>query len=246
MAIPPLRQALEQHRVGYVVAVPRTERISLPRGPATVAELAVLTHACAWQRRSVGDGAEGRRFYDWALIDAEMCDGGYRWVLMRRNRTTGELAFYRCYAPEAVPLQRLVTVAGRRWTVEEGFGQGKGLAGLDEHQVRSWTSWHRWSLFAMWAHAFDGGHGRHRRPPDSVYGGVDRADLQRDRPSTQRSVPHRARYRARVGLVAVQSLSPSQRPVAPLPQTNHPRTMTNQIYNWSIRGISGDRVEDST
>jgi hypothetical protein len=31
---------------------------------------------------------------------------------------------------------------------------GKGLAGLDEHQVRRWTSWQRWTVFAMLAHAW--------------------------------------------------------------------------------------------
>jgi hypothetical protein len=39
-------------------------------------------------------------------------------------------------------------------TVEETFQSGKGLAGLDEHQVRRWTSWHRWVTLAMLAHAF--------------------------------------------------------------------------------------------
>jgi hypothetical protein len=29
----------------------------------------------------------------------------------------------------------------------------RGLAGLDEHQVRCWTSWRRWTLLAMIAHA---------------------------------------------------------------------------------------------
>ena len=62
-------------------------------------------------------------------------------------------AFYRCYAPEVVPLRALVRVAGRRWTVEESFQTGKGLAGLDEHQVRRWTSWRRWTLLAMIGHA---------------------------------------------------------------------------------------------
>jgi len=38
-------------------------------------------------------------------------------------------------------------------TVEESFQAGKGLAGLDEHQVRRWTSWRRWTLLAMVAHA---------------------------------------------------------------------------------------------
>jgi len=74
-------------------------------------------------------------------------------LLVRRHRTTGELAFYRCYSPHVVPLRELVRVAGRRWTVEESFPAGKGLAGLDEHQVRRWTSWRRWTLLAMIAHA---------------------------------------------------------------------------------------------
>jgi hypothetical protein len=30
----------------------------------------------------------------------------------------------------------------------------KGLIGLDQHQVRRWRSWHRWSTLAMRAHAF--------------------------------------------------------------------------------------------
>ena len=52
-----------------------------------------------------------------------------------------------------MPLRELVRVAGRRWTIEESFQAGKGLAGLDEHQVRRWTSWQRWTLLAMLAHA---------------------------------------------------------------------------------------------
>ena len=44
--------------------------------------------------------------------------------------------------------------AGRRWTVEENFQAGKGLTGLDEHQVRRWTSWYRWATLTMLAAAF--------------------------------------------------------------------------------------------
>jgi hypothetical protein len=47
-----------------------------------------------------------------------------------------------------------VRVAGWRWKVEESFQTGKGLTGLDEHQVRTWTSWYRWITLAMLAHAF--------------------------------------------------------------------------------------------
>jgi hypothetical protein len=45
----------------------------------------------------------------------------------------------------------LITVAGRRCTIEEPFQAGKGLAGLDEHEVRRWTLWRRWTLLAMLA-----------------------------------------------------------------------------------------------
>ncbi|WP_408996995.1 hypothetical protein [Streptomyces ipomoeae] len=38
--------------------------------------------------------------------------------------------------------------------MEETFQSGKGLAGLDEHQVRLYASWSRWVTLAMLAHAF--------------------------------------------------------------------------------------------
>jgi SRSO17 transposase len=45
-------------------------------------------------------------------------------------------------------------VAGTRWRVEEALQAGKGLCGLDEHQVRRWRSWYRWVTLAMLAYAF--------------------------------------------------------------------------------------------
>jgi hypothetical protein len=116
--------------------------------------------ARAWQCISAGKGAKGHRYYDWAFIrldDRDPAPGGQagqRWLLVRRNRKTGELAFSRCFMPHPVPLATLVRVAGRRWTIEERFQTGKGLCGLDAHQVRRWRSWYRWTTLAMLAHAF--------------------------------------------------------------------------------------------
>jgi hypothetical protein len=53
-----------------------------------------------------------------------------------------------------MPLAQLVKVAGSRWKVEDGFAGGKELAALDEHQVRTWASWHRWTILALLACAF--------------------------------------------------------------------------------------------
>jgi hypothetical protein len=112
----------------------------------------------------VRQGRQGHRLYDWAFIRLDRDDAapggapgdqaGQHWLLVRRNHKTGELAFYRCWMPRPVPLATLVRVAGIRWTVEERFQTGKGLVGLDQHQVRRWRSWYRWVTLAMLAHAF--------------------------------------------------------------------------------------------
>jgi hypothetical protein len=70
-------------------------------------------------------------------------------ILIRRNTTTGELAFYRCWSPQPVSLAALIRLAGIRWTVEESFQAAKGQVGLDQHQVRRWNSWHRFTTLAM-------------------------------------------------------------------------------------------------
>ena len=162
-ADPDLRAALEGRRVGYVLAIAGNRRLPTAAGLVRADALAAALPRRAWQRLSAGPGAKGQRYYDWAWLDlpapnpaSSGTDGsgpGCWWLLIRRSRRTGELAFYRCYHPIPVRLAVLVAVAGRRWTVEENFQGGKGLAGLDEHQVRRWLPWRRWTLLAMLAHA---------------------------------------------------------------------------------------------
>ncbi|MFD9030777.1 IS701 family transposase [Streptomyces sp. NPDC059567] len=151
---PHLRTALEGREVGYVLAVACDHQITTHAGKFRADALVKKLPKRAWQKLSAGAGAKGHTFYDWALADIADDRPGHRHLLVRRNRRTGELAFYRCYSAARVPLSTLVKVAGRRWTVEETFQSSKGLAGLDEHQVRRWTSWHRWVTLAMLAHAF--------------------------------------------------------------------------------------------
>ncbi|WP_410818089.1 IS701 family transposase [Micromonospora sp. 050-3] len=131
--------------------------------------LAAGLPATAWQRVSAGRGAKGHRYYDWsftALPHAPDAHGGHHWLLIRRNRRNGELAFYRCWSPEPVPLRNLVLVAGRRWEIEESFQAAKTGSGLVQHQNRRWTSWHRWTTLAILAHAFLAAATNHRSRPD--------------------------------------------------------------------------------
>lgn len=152
-----LRAELEGRGVGYVLAVACDHHVPTATGSQRADHLVARLPKRAWQRLSAGKGAKGHRFYDWAWITiAGTGDtpAGYRWLLARRNRRTGELAYYRCFSPDQVPLGTLVRVAGRRWTIEESFQTSKGQTGLDQHQVRTWTSWYRWTTLVLLAHLF--------------------------------------------------------------------------------------------
>jgi SRSO17 transposase len=151
-ADPGLRADLEARQVGYVLAIGCDRRVPTAAGPMRADVLAARLPHRAWQRLSVGPGAKGQRYYDWAWVDLTAASG-HHWLLVRRHPRHGELAFYRCYCPTAVRFGDLVRVAGRRWTIEESFQAAKGLAGLDDHQVRRWLAWRRWTLLAMLAHA---------------------------------------------------------------------------------------------
>ncbi len=151
-ADPGLRADLEDRRVGYVLAIGCDRRVPTAAGPMRADALAASLPKRAWQRLSAGPRAKGQRYYDWAWVTL-IAQTGHHWLLIRRHPRHGELAFYRCYCPILVPLGELVRVAGRRWTIEESFQAAKGLAGLDEHQVRRWLARRRWTLLAMLAHA---------------------------------------------------------------------------------------------
>ena len=158
-ADPQLRRTVRRLGLGYVLGVAANRRVPTHAGPMRVDELPALLPATAWHIYSAGRGSKGPRYYSWAWIALHPEDdndpaSGRHHLLIRRNDATGELAYLRCYSPKPVPLRVLVRVAGQRWRVEESFQAAKGLTGLDQHQVRRWTSWHRWTTLAMLAHAF--------------------------------------------------------------------------------------------
>jgi SRSO17 transposase len=157
---PALRGWLEVRGVSYVLAVKCTELLEVPSRSGVVrtsaGQLGAAVPAEQWITCSAGHGAKGRRLYDWIRVElaAPATAGMARWLLVRRSRSDGELAFYACYGPAATPMIGLVRVAGIRWAVEEGFEQGKGEVGLDHYEVRKWPGWYRHITLALLAHAF--------------------------------------------------------------------------------------------
>jgi len=156
-ADPMLRAAIRGHRLGYVLAIAANRHVPTPAGKIRVDRLPAMLPRRAWQKHSAGAGSHGPRYYSWAWVELNAeddADTGRHHLLIRRNDKTGEHAYLRCYSPRPVTLHTLVTVAGQRWRIEESFQTAKGLTGLDQHQVRRWRSWQRWTTLAMLAHAF--------------------------------------------------------------------------------------------
>jgi SRSO17 transposase len=178
-----LRARLRRLRLGYILAISRDHLVSIDGGKTRkrADHLAANLPSWAWTRRSAGAGSKGPRLYDWAWLtdvgadgDPAGADDGWHTLLIRRNHTTGELAFYRCWTPEQTGIAQLIHVAGTRWIVEEGFQTAKGQVGLDQHQVRQWHSWHRFTTLALAALAIlticaaDTNHRDDHAPPDTI------------------------------------------------------------------------------
>jgi SRSO17 transposase len=154
---PALRCWLEDRGVSYVVAVKGTQPLgTATQESATAAQLAASVPVEQWVACSAGHGAKGRRLYDWAWVElaAPATADVARWLLVRRSRRDGELAFYACWGPAGTSLVGLVRVAGTRWVIEDGFQQAKTEVGLDHYEVRRWPGWYRHITLALLAHAF--------------------------------------------------------------------------------------------
>jgi SRSO17 transposase len=121
-----LRVWLEAHAIRHVMAVKRTEPLlaMTDRGPGQVPaeQLLAQGESAQWLRLSAGDGAKGKRLYDWVRVPLWRlgwpANVGF-WLLARRSLSDpDELAYYVCVAPTDTSLATLVQVAGRRWRVE--------------------------------------------------------------------------------------------------------------------------------
>src|SRR5262245_10032304 len=83
------------------------------------------------QRVSAGGGRPPRH---------RLCLWNKQMMVRRWPLRTCDLAYYLCHATTGVGPPTLVRLAVTRWRIERTFQPGRGCTGLDEHQVRTWTS----------------------------------------------------------------------------------------------------------
>lgn len=127
-----LRLWLEEEGHWFVLGIGKDELLWSGFYQQRADERAAALPETAWQRLSCGVGAKGPRVYDWALLPLP------RWgqaaevlhaLLVRRSLADAELAYFVVFAPAGTSLQSLVTVVGKRWTIEECFEVGKNETG---------------------------------------------------------------------------------------------------------------------
>lgn len=148
------RRCCEQLGLGYVVAISSSTHLYLNGRRTKVSDHLPHVPADAWHRLSCGSGSKGERLYDWALVTWPSPENeGFRrgWLIRRSISDPTDVAHYFSHAAEDTPLEKVVEIAGRRWTIEECFEQAKQLTGLNEYEVRSWIGWYRHITLSMLA-----------------------------------------------------------------------------------------------
>ncbi len=152
-----LRGWLEERGRWYVLAVPATQGVYHEGRQRQARTVAKHLSEEAWFRASAGRGSKGERLYDWACVplpDPATTEAGC-WLLLRRSTDDpAEYACYLAYGPAETLVHELIRIAGRRWSIEDGFEAAKGEVGLDEYEVRKWDGWHRHVTLCLLAHAF--------------------------------------------------------------------------------------------
>ena len=107
---------------------------------------------------------KGARLHDWVYCEladldaAEYDDARIRTVdprglLIRRNISDGDLAFFSTWCPAGTGIEMLVKIEGHRWAIEDSFETAKNELGLDHNETRSWHGWHRHVSLVMLAFA---------------------------------------------------------------------------------------------
>jgi SRSO17 transposase len=131
-----LRKQAAAAGLAYAAIIPCDYLVTTPAGTTIRADAAIAS--AVFERRSCGNGSKGPRYSDWAMT-ATGIQGQY--LLIRRLISRpDQYTFYLCWAPPDRPatMTYFITIAGRRWPVEQTFKTGKDVFGWDQSQTRTW------------------------------------------------------------------------------------------------------------
>lgn len=142
-------------------------RPTTPVAPRTVAAFAMTLPTDAWREVCWREGSRGPQIARFAAVRVRpshgwnhggihpdaLCEEAWllvHWSLTEPAPTKAWLASL----PADAPLETLVGLARLRWRVERDNREGKGLAGLDHYEGRTWQGLHHHAAFVVLAQQF--------------------------------------------------------------------------------------------
>jgi SRSO17 transposase len=78
------------------------------------------------------------------------------WLIIERRKKPGdfELRYFFSNMPQNTPTIEMVRLYHERYWIEHGYQQMKEELGMDHHEGRSWTGWHRHVLLVFLAYGY--------------------------------------------------------------------------------------------
>jgi SRSO17 transposase len=122
---------------------------------------AAVQPASRWQEFTVSDGQKGPIRVQAVMTAVRTRQdqrlGPQEWLIVIRHLESDgsepDVTYHLAWAQREVPLEEWVRAHARRHQIEQMLEQGKGEAGLDHYEVRSYVGWHHHmtlSLLALW------------------------------------------------------------------------------------------------
>ncbi len=140
-----IERDLRQAGKGYVLGVNSNHWFASWGKPqrvvGTAEEIAKTQRRSDWRRLSAGAGTKGPRLHDWCYLELADLEGEEsnlwtRGLLIRRNITNGDLAYFTTWCPAGTSIKTLVSVEGHRWAIEDSFETAKNEFGLDHNEFQ--------------------------------------------------------------------------------------------------------------
>ena len=139
--------------------------------------------ASRWQRLEVRAAEKGPLVVEAMTVRVRVKDQRHvgpveRLLVIRNAQDQSDISYSLSNADDQVPLVELVRAHCERHRIEQMFEEGKGEAGLDNYEVRSWVGWHHHmtlALLALWFLVLEKGRLGKKKLP-----GSDRATGPRD------------------------------------------------------------------
>jgi SRSO17 transposase len=133
--------------------------------PVKVSDLGKCVDEGDWEHLEIRRDSLGKPLVIEAVARRVFPAQGYKkgtkheevWLIIERRQKDGnqtELRYFFSNMPQEMPTVEMVRLFHERFWIEQGYQQLKEELGLDHHEGRSWTGWHRHVLLVFLAFGY--------------------------------------------------------------------------------------------